>query len=254
MSIHQKLYQANFGIRILLLQAIGPITRAKYYAVWSLTEGAHILSGWGFSQPSLASTMTSSTAVLHTPPNTWTAAMNVHLPSVEIPSNSKLVLDAWNIRTNVWLRECVYKRVGDRSKKSDGFMRATATFSTSALWVRYLSITAQALIRVQHGIAPGYYFTFLMGGFITLGTRLGRRHLRPYFLTNPIAKGVYDILTTLTTLSLLNYYMCSFQLLAAKEALGGWHRVGWYGHVVLLGGILCLLGIQRIEKIRRKTD
>lgn len=53
---------------------------------------------------------------------------------IEFAPNFKLLLDAWNIKTNVWLRECVYKRVTPKGKKP-GFMSSMITFFTSAFWV-----------------------------------------------------------------------------------------------------------------------
>ena len=39
------------------------------------------------------------------------------------------------MKTNVWLRECVYKRVTPKGKKP-GFTSSMITFATSAFWVR----------------------------------------------------------------------------------------------------------------------
>lgn len=40
------------------------------------------------------------------------------------------------MKTNVWLRECVYKRVTPPGKKP-GFSSSMITFATSAFWVSY---------------------------------------------------------------------------------------------------------------------
>ena len=42
------------------------------------------------------------------------------------------------MKTNVWLRECVYKRVTPKGKKP-GFVSSLATFATSAFWVSHCS-------------------------------------------------------------------------------------------------------------------
>jgi len=42
------------------------------------------------------------------------------------------------MKTNIWLRECVYKRVTPAGKKP-GNMSSMITFFTSAFWVRQLS-------------------------------------------------------------------------------------------------------------------
>jgi lysophospholipid acyltransferase len=53
---------------------------------------------------------------------------------IETPSNFKVLLDSWNMKTNVWLRECVYKRITPKGKKP-GFWSSMVTFATSAFWV-----------------------------------------------------------------------------------------------------------------------
>jgi len=86
------------------------------------SKGASILTGLGF------------TGVLDGKPQ-WDGAANVKMWQIEYPSNFKILLDSWNMKTNVWLRECVYKRVTPKGKKP-GNASSMITFMTSALWVR----------------------------------------------------------------------------------------------------------------------
>ena len=86
-----------------------------------LFQGASILTGLGF------------TDIVNGQPQ-WDGAANVKVRQIEFPSNFKVLLDSWNIKTNVWLRECVYKRVTPKGKKP-GNMSSMITFFTSAFWV-----------------------------------------------------------------------------------------------------------------------
>ncbi|KAH7904100.1 MBOAT, membrane-bound O-acyltransferase family-domain-containing protein, partial [Hygrophoropsis aurantiaca] len=154
--------------RIAYFQICGFIERSKYYAVWTLTEGASILTGFGF------------TGFSPSGESLWEGAANVKILEIELPSNFKVLLDSWNMNTNVWLRECIYKRVTPKGKKP-GFRSSMLTFTTSAFW---------------HGIASGYYLTFLFGGFITTVGRLCRANIRPLVLSPPgapitMAKRIY---------------------------------------------------------------
>jgi lysophospholipid acyltransferase len=65
----------------------------------------------------------------------WDGAANVRPLSIELAPNFKVLLDSWNIKANVWLRECVYKRV-TRKGQRPGFWSSMMTFATSAVWVR----------------------------------------------------------------------------------------------------------------------
>lgn len=109
-------------IRIFYIQFCGFIERTKYYGVWTLTEGASILTGLGFTGYSPSGK------------SLWEGAANVKIGLIEFPPNFKILLDSWNMKTNVWLRECVYKRVTPKGKKP-GFRSSMITFATSAFWV-----------------------------------------------------------------------------------------------------------------------
>lgn len=222
--------------RIVLFQAFGPVERAKYYAIWTLTEGASILTGLGF-------TGFGPHGAAH-----WDGAANVKVLQIEFPSNFKVLLDSWNMKTNVWLRECVYKRVTPKGKKP-GFRSSMITFATSAFW---------------HGIASGYYLTFLMGGFITTVARLVRTSIRPLLLPPPsapahtppsFAKSIYDIVGTATSILILNYAASPFIILTFKDSVKVWGLLGWYGHILIGGALVFFYGggsgfFRRLQKTK----
>ena len=85
-------------------------------------KGASILSGFGFS------------GYDKNGESLWNDAANVKVCLIEVPPNFKVLLDSWNMKTNVWLRECVYKRVTPKGKRP-GFRSSMITFVTSAFWV-----------------------------------------------------------------------------------------------------------------------
>lgn len=94
------------------------LARTKYYAIWCLAESAFIISGFGYNPLT----------------KKYDASRNVRIRSIEFPSNLKVLLESWNMNTNVWLKECVYKRVAKEGKKP-GFKSTQITFFTSAMYV-----------------------------------------------------------------------------------------------------------------------
>lgn len=132
----------------MYFQVCGVVERTKYYAIWTLTEvfvflclglataltvcvfkkGASILTGLGF------------TGYSPTGQSLWHGAANVNILLIELPPNFKVLLDSWNMKTNVWLRECIYKRVTPKGKKP-GFWSSMTTFTTSAVWVSLYFLT-----------------------------------------------------------------------------------------------------------------
>lgn len=217
--------------RIALFQIYGIFERCKYYAVWTLTEGASIVTGLGF------------TGFDSSGKSCWEGAANVVVTQIELAPNFKVLLDSWNMKTNVWLRECVYKRVTVPGKKP-GNMSSMITFLTSAFW---------------HGIASGYYLTFVLGGFITSAARLVRTNIRPLLLPEPnqpasLAKRLYDILGTILTVLLVNYAAAPFMLLDFRKSIFAWGLLGYYGHVIVFGGLLFFSagGSSYFKRLREK--
>lgn len=131
----------RFGLlrRIWHLEMLGFTTRLKYYGVWTLTEGACILSGLGYNgfDPKTGKVR-------------WDRLENIYPWGIESAQNSRAYLENWNKNTNNWLRYSVYLRVTPKGKKP-GFRASLATFVTSAFW---------------HGFHPGYYLTFVLAAFI----------------------------------------------------------------------------------------
>ncbi|KAI0771974.1 MBOAT-domain-containing protein [Trametes elegans] len=230
--------------RIIFLQFCGFCERVKYYAVWTLTEGASIQTGLGF------------TGYTKSGGTRWEGAANVDIFNIEFSPNVKVLLDSWNMKTNVWLRECVYKRVTPKGKKP-GFKSSLATFGTSAFW---------------HGIAPGYYLSFFFFAFVQTCGRLARTYLRPLVLPatyvqsrhsppppQTTAKQIYDYLGIMCTVSLMNYGTIPFMLLNIDDSFVAWNNVAWYGHFLVGGGLVFFycggtIIIQEIQLVRLKEE
>jgi MBOAT, membrane-bound O-acyltransferase family len=52
----------------------------------------------------------------------------------EFPENIRMSSEAWNMKTSIWLRECIYKRVTKKGAKP-GFASSMMTYVVSAIWV-----------------------------------------------------------------------------------------------------------------------
>ncbi|WWD03076.1 hypothetical protein V865_001122 [Kwoniella europaea PYCC6329] len=206
-------YKWSIVQKLGFVQLAGFLARTKYYAVWSLSEGACILTGIGFNgyDPKTGRTL-------------WNRVRNINIISIETAPSFKVLFDSWNCRTNVWLRDVVYKRLTKKGKKP-GTKQSMATFVTSAFW---------------HGVDPGYYLAFVLGGVLTSLGRQFRRFVRPYFLPTPetapptIAKRAYDLIGRIVVQLTLNYTACAFILLGLKDCLVAWNRMWWYTHVLVL--------------------
>ena len=195
----------SFVRRVWLLHMLGFTTRMKYYGVWTLTEGACILSGLGY-----AGIDTKTGKIL------WNRLQNVDPIAQETAQNTRAYLDAWNKNTNNWLKNYMYLRVTPRGKKP-GFRASMATFATSAFW---------------HGFYPGYYLAFVLAAFLQTVAKNFRRYVRPFFLTPsgvPLpSKRAYDFFSYLVTQLSFSFTVAAFILLSLPECLKAWASVWFY--------------------------
>ncbi|OBZ76121.1 Lysophospholipid acyltransferase [Grifola frondosa] len=215
--------RSNFLYRIGYFQICGFFERTKYYAIWTLTEGASILTGLGF------------TGYAPSGGTRWEGAANVDIWNIEFAPNLKVLLDSWNMKTNVWLRECVYKRVTPKGKKP-GFRSSMITFMTSAFW---------------HGISGGYYLTFFFAGFVQTVGRLCRSHLRPLFLPATYVSNRNAPPPPQTPLKR------AYDIVGTLYSLLGWSNLHWYGHWIIGGALLFFYGggtraLRRCQTARMK--
>ena len=202
--------------RIFILEMYGLCTRMKYYGVWSLTEGACILSGLGHNGVDRA-----------TGKVRWDRLENVNPWTIETAQNSRAYLEGWNKNTNHWLRNYVYLRVTAAGKKP-GFRASLLTFATSAFW---------------HGFEPGYYLTFVFAAFIQTVAKNFRRYVRPFFMTpdgkNPTSTKIYyDVASYLATQLAFCFCTAPFVILDLNNSLRVWAEVYFYA---IIGVIISMI-------------
>ncbi|KAJ0414535.1 MBOAT, membrane-bound O-acyltransferase family-domain-containing protein [Aspergillus carlsbadensis] len=201
--------------RVWSLYALGFATRTKYYGVWSLAEGACILSGIGYNgfDPKTGKVF-------------WNRLENIDPWKLETAQNSHAYLGNWNKNTNHWLRNYVYLRVTPKGKKP-GFRASLATFTTSAFW---------------HGFYPGYYLTFVLGSLVQTVAKNFRRHVRPFFLspdgsTSGPYKRYYDFASWFVTQTVMSFVVMPFIFLSFSESTYVWQSVYYYGVIFILGAL-----------------
>lgn len=87
----------------------------------------------------------------------------------------------------------------------------------------------------------------MMGGFITAAARQARTNFRPLLVPPPsapantppsLAKRIYDALSIALSALILNYAAAAFILLSGRDSITTWNRLGWYGHIIVMGSLL----------------
>ena len=206
----------SFARRVWYVYVLAFTARLKYYGVWSLTEGACILSGMGYNgiDPKTGKAK-------------WNRLENVNPYDLETAQNSRAYLDSWNKNTNIWLRNYIYLRVTPKGKKP-GFRASLSTFATSAFW---------------HGFYPGYYLSFILGAFIQTVAKNFRRYVRPFFMdldgkTSIPEKKYYDLFSFLATQIAFSFTVAPFIILGFSDSIILWSRLYLY----CIGGVAATRG------------
>ncbi|KAM7204026.1 MBOAT, membrane-bound O-acyltransferase family domain containing protein [Naviculisporaceae sp. PSN 640] len=229
--IEPEFLQYGFLRRVFILHMVGLTARFKYYGVWTLTEGACILSGLGFNGVDPATGKVK-----------WDRLVNINPMGVELAQNTRAYLGNWNINTSNWLRNYVYLRVTPRGKKP-GFRASLATFTTSAFW---------------HGFYPGYYLSFVLASFIQTIAKNFRRNLRPFFLDpktqTPLPnKKYYDIFSMVITQLTFSFVAAPFLILSFSGSLLAWSRVYFYA-VIGTAASMAFFASPAKKKLRKMLE
>ena len=151
-------------------------TRAKYYFVWLMAEGANLLGGFGF---------------VGGDKDAWCGARNIDIWGMEAHKSVSEASRAWNQKTQTWLERYTYNRTGGS---------LLATYFVSAFW---------------HGFYPGYYIFFIGFAIGTMAQRKLKAFFRPMFVPAGAEKPtmVWNALSLIAGTTYCNFLACAFVLL-----------------------------------------
>ena len=177
--------------RVLISHIVGLHIRTRYYFIWLFMESINNYIGLGFSGYDKEGKPV------------WDVCKNIKVFDVELGTNYRAVMTAWNVTTSLWLRRVCYERLPPKFILSPNM----CSWLLSAMW---------------HGFYPGYYLCFLCGGFMNEAARKMRRLLHHHFQGSVVTKRVYDVITTTTTVTINLYAAHCFPLLSAENGLKYW--------------------------------
>lgn len=122
----------NVLTRIFLLGIWARITLYKYISIWLLTESVCICFGLTFN------------GVDESGKADWTGCSNIKLLVFENTQRFQHYIDSFNIQTNYWVAEYIYKRLKFLNNR------------------HYSQLGALMFLALWHGFHSGYYMCFFM--------------------------------------------------------------------------------------------
>uniref|UniRef100_A0A8R1HUP9 Uncharacterized protein n=1 Tax=Caenorhabditis japonica TaxID=281687 RepID=A0A8R1HUP9_CAEJA len=196
-----KINQYNIVIWWLISVIASTVHRLPYYFAWTITDAICNISGFGYDGIDEK-----------TGDAKWSRTTNVRPMKVELGQNYKEMVDNWNIWTVAWLRRVVYERADEK-------YRTFAVYVTGAMW---------------HGLAVGYYMSFLSSALFTLSAATFRRCMRHRFLDNPNHKLIYDIVGILASKFLIGYIHWPFYVMNFWPSLFMYRKLYMMPHWIAL--------------------
>lgn len=201
---------APFWKRSFILGVWGRSAFYKYIAVWLLGEGACILSGLTYNGED------------ETGKSLWNGCANVSLSVFEGATKFTHYVDSFNINTNHWVLENIYKRLKFVGNK---LVSQAAVLLFLAVW---------------HGFHTGYYATFFMEFIIIAFEKdfisvLEKNGTLLEFTRRPYISTLTYIGLKIYTFIFLGYCIAPFALLSYRR----WIRV--YSAYLFLGHVLFMM-------------
>lgn len=130
--LSSKFTELSFVNRLLFLGIWGHLTLQKYIGIWLLCEGACILTGLTYN------------GLDENGNPKWNGCSNVNIKVFELAQNFIDYIDSFNINTNLWVFQYIYKRLKFLGNKY------------------YSQIGVLLFLTLWHGFHSGYFMCFGM--------------------------------------------------------------------------------------------
>uniref|UniRef100_A0A1B6FRU6 Lysophospholipid acyltransferase 5 n=2 Tax=Cuerna arida TaxID=1464854 RepID=A0A1B6FRU6_9HEMI len=196
--------------RLFYMGVWGHIALYKYICIWLLCEGVCIEVGLTYNGEDKNGK------------TKWDGCANVNLSKFEGATIFTHYIESFNINTNHWVAQYIYKRL-------------------KFLGNKHLSQLGVLLfLAVWHGLHSGYYMCFFLEFVCLVMERdlqamLTRNKAVLQFLSQPGVSHLTWLLLKLYTLVFMGYCMAPFVLLSVHKWFTAFYNTFFIGHVVWMG-------------------
>lgn len=189
----------------------GKLVYVKYIGVWLLTEGASAYFG-----------------ITYQGVDDFSGLANVKPLEFEFMTSIEYLIPTFNINTNLWVKQYVFKRLRFLGNKDLSQLGALLFL---ALW---------------HGFHYNYFETFLLEFVFIYTERLVRARyykpiIQPVINRSGCAFYAWKLVAWFTAHTLLNYAIVGFDLLTFSKGFQAYTSVYWFGHIIPLFTVIILL-------------
>lgn len=198
---------------------LGRLVLHRYLGIWLFVEAPSILYGIAYTTPSPTTSSSSATSSS----SQWTAARNIDPYSLETATSLKQVISAFNVSTNQWSKNYIFKRLRFLGNKHASQL---GTLFFLAIW---------------HGFHVGYFLTFALEFFVVLVEGWNEEWLASYgCLNHPVALVVRWFITQW----MLGFPMIGFEYKTWSKTTTLWSQQA-FAPLWFLGGCILLHTLRR---------
>jgi len=212
----EQFLETGLLTKLLLLPIWCKLILAKYLSMWLMAEGVCVISGLSFT--GLEESEGGSNP-------DWTGCANVKLRRLESATKFGHYIEAFNINTNSWVMNYVYKRLRFMNNK------------------HVSQISALVFLAVWHGWHSGYYLTFfnefLVVNFERDFSSVWNKSVK---VTRWKEHPTYNTITTILGWIYVHFFLphcfLPFPLLAASRYLPAYRSLLYIEYIFFLGWLV----------------
>ncbi|XP_012263118.2 lysophospholipid acyltransferase 5 [Athalia rosae] len=202
--------KVNYFKRWFLLGIWGRVNLYKYISCWLISEGVCMAFGITYNGKDKNGVQQ------------WDGCANVKLLLFENATQFNHYIMSFNINTNHWCAEYIYKRLKFLGSK---VYSQAGTLLFLAIW---------------HGLHSGYYQCFFIEFIIMyfekdIGPVLESNKKLQALLKNPLSAAIIWVFLKIYTLVFMGYALIPFVLLKRSKYLPVFGSFHWLGHIIFMG-------------------
>ncbi|XP_064642988.1 lysophospholipid acyltransferase 5-like isoform X1 [Lineus longissimus] len=196
----------SFLGKLLYIAIWGKVTLYKYVACWLISEGSCMMIGLSYNGKDENGN------------DLWDACANIKIRKFELAQSGSAMVTSFNLNTNVWVSQYVYKRLRFLNNR------------------QLSQIGALAYLAIWHGIHSGYYNCFLFEFVVIKFERDFASIVRDIPILSSIAdnkplKPAQFALRKLYQMFILGYPLVSFCLLKYRKWGVVYRSIFYIGHI-----------------------
>ncbi|EDO40083.1 predicted protein, partial [Nematostella vectensis] len=227
----EEFFKHPWGIPYQLLYLVPAFNgfRWRFYIGWLLAESSCIMLGLGAypfetdPKPALGPSKPMPaenghvSEVADTKENgdthSFMTVYNIDIFKVEFAPSMRSIMKDWNMSVQWWIAQYVHRKLPFSNRN----IRMSVTLLVSAFW---------------HGVAPGYYLTFLSVPLVVMAEVRMEKAIKPWLSQRMCY--YYDWCSWFCLYRAMEYLGCGFILLQFAPCIAIWKNMYFIGHIIMV--------------------